>query len=158
LNPLITKFVWSLFDFLLAQLGENRLMRPISKVTLTAVLLLFPTINTASALDKDQALEKCRATVGKPMVMACMRSGGGNLEACRERATPKVRACVQSAMAASRPKQQLFDADKVSAPKPEEVAAAAAASANKAPTSLVAPPRTISDVAAILDQQSPDTA
>ncbi|HMH98722.1 MAG TPA: hypothetical protein VK577_19440 [Bradyrhizobium sp.] len=30
--------------------------------------------------------------------------------------------------------------------------------ANKAPASLVAPPRTISDIAAILDQQKPDAA
>jgi CHAT domain-containing protein len=59
-------------------------------------------------------------------------------------------------MAASRPKAQLFDAAKISAPKPEEAAADAAALTNKAPASLVAPPRTITDVAAILDQQKPD--
>ena len=50
--------------------------------------------------------------------MACMRSGGGSLEACRASAGPKVKACVQSAMAASRPKAALFDPAKVSAPKP----------------------------------------
>jgi len=60
-----------------------------------------------------------------------------------------------SAMAAARPKAALFDAAKVSAPKAGE-AAEIAALANKAPSSLVAPPRTISDIAAILDQQKPD--
>ena len=50
---------------------------------------------------------------------------------------------------------ELFDAARVSAPKPEEVAANAPALAS-APITLVAPPRTISDVTAILDEQKPD--
>jgi CHAT domain-containing protein len=88
--------------------------------------------------------------------MGCMRAGGGSLEACREQASPKVKACVQSAMAASRPKADLFDPAKVSKSKPEEAAADAAVVANMAPVGLVAPPRTISDITAILDQQKPD--
>ena len=90
--------------------------------------------------------------------MACMRSGGGNLESCRASAGPKVRACVQSAMMASRPKAALFDAAKVSAPKPGDAVSDSPAAAAKAPAILVAPPRTISDIAAILDQQKPDAA
>jgi CHAT domain-containing protein len=112
----------------------------------------------ASALELNQALENCRNTVGKPIVMACMRGGGGSLESCRASAGPKVKACVQSAMMAARPKAALFDAAKVSAPNPGDAAADAAALASKAPGSLVAPPRTISDIAAILDQQKPDAA
>ena len=131
-------------------------MRSIAKAVLTAVLFWFPVAAPASALELKQAIENCRNTVGKPIVMACMSGGRGNLESCRASAGPRVKACVQSAMAASRPKAQLFDAAKVSAPKPEEAAADAAALTNKAPASLVAPPRTISDVAAILDQQKPD--
>ena len=130
-------------------------MKPIAKATLVAVLVLFAPIRIAVALELNQAIENCRASVGKPIVMDCMR-GGGNLEACRERATPKVKACVRSTMIAARPKQELFDAAKVSAPKPEEAAANAAALAS-APVTLVAPPRTISDVTAILDAQKPDT-
>jgi CHAT domain-containing protein len=133
-------------------------MRPIPKIGLTAVLFSFAGLVPASALELNQAIENCRNTVGKPIVMACMGAGRGNLESCRASAGPRVKACVQSAMAASRPKAALFDAAKVSAPKPGEAAADAAALAKKAPVSLVAPPRTISDIAAILDQQKPDAA
>jgi len=120
-----------------------------------AALLAIVLSPSALALELNQAIENCRSTVGKPIVVACMRSGGGTLESCREKAGPRVKACVQSAMAAARPKAALFDAAKVSAPKPDE-AAEIAALASKAPSSLVAPPRTISDIAAILDQQKPD--
>ena len=131
-------------------------MRSIVRTAFASVLFSFPAVAPAPALELNQAIENCRNTVGRPIVMACMGAGRGNLESCRASAGPRVRACVQSAMAASRPKAQLFDAAKISAPKPEEAAASAAALANKAPASLVAPPRTISDVAAILDQQKPD--
>jgi hypothetical protein len=129
-------------------------MKSIARLGVAALLaiVLSP---SALALELNQAIENCRSTVGKPIVVACMRSGGGTLESCREKAGPRVKACVQSAMAAARPKAALFDAAKVSAPKPDE-AAEIAALASKAPSSLVAPPRTISDIAAILDQQKPD--
>jgi hypothetical protein len=81
-------------------------MKPIAKATLVAVLLFFAPISIAVALELNQAIENCRASVGKPIVVGCMR-GGGNLEACRERATPKVKACVRSAMVAALPKQEL---------------------------------------------------
>jgi len=72
----------------------------------------------AHALELNEAIENCRSNRRQAIVMACMREGGGNLEACRASASPKVKACVQSAMLASRPKAALFDAAKVSAPKP----------------------------------------
>ncbi|MES2197142.1 MAG: CHAT domain-containing tetratricopeptide repeat protein [Pseudomonadota bacterium] len=131
-------------------------MASIARAALAAVLFSCSGLFPVSALELNQAIENCRNTVGKPIVMACMSAGRGNLESCRASAGPRVKACVQSAMAASRPKAQLFDAAKISAPKPEEAAADAAALTNKAPASLVAPPRTITDVAAILDQQKPD--
>src|SRR5215211_6021686 len=115
---------------------------------------LFLGIHPAAALELNQAIEHCRNTVGRPIVMACMGGGGGNLASCRASAGPKVRGCVKSAMIASRPKAALFDADKVLAREP----ARAVDVADKAPASLVAPPRTISDVSAILDQQKPDAA
>jgi CHAT domain-containing protein len=136
---------------------EIFIMTAIAQTGVAFFLWSFLVIIPVSALELNQAIEKCRNTVGKPIVMACMRGGGGSLESCRASASPKVRACVQSAMMASRPKVVLFDAAKVSAPMPGN-ASDAAATANKAPASLVAPPRTISDIAAILDQQQPDAA
>ena len=103
----------------------------------------------ASAVDTKKVVESCRESVGRPIVMACMKGGGGNLEACRAKATPKVQACVQAAMEKGLPKQAATKADE---------APTAADIAKVQPTSLVAPPRTISDVSAILDQQKPDPA
>ena len=133
-------------------------MKTIARTGVAAFCCSMLGIIPASALELNQAIENCRNTVGKPIVMACMRSGGGNLESCRASAGPKVRACVQSAMVASRPKAALFDAAKVSAPKPGDAVSDSPAAAAKAPAILVAPPRTISDIAAILDQQKPDAA
>src|SRR6185369_13565012 len=116
---------------------------------IAAVSIVVFAVAPASAVDPKQVIEGCRESVGRPIVMACMKGGGGNLDACREKARPKVQACVQAAMEKSLPKQ--------AAPKPEE-APTAADIARVQPTSLVAPPRTISDVTAILDQQKPDPA
>jgi len=134
------------------------LLVSVAAALLVTVLLVTASIAPADALELNQAIENCRASVGKPIVMGCMRAGGGSIEACREKASPKVKACVQSAMAASRPKADLFDPAKVSAAKPEEAAADAASIAGLAPVGLVAPPRTISDITSILDQQKPDAA
>ena len=98
-------------------------------------------------------IESCRNSVGRPIVMACMKGGGGSLEACREKAKPKVQACVQAAMEKSLPKQPA-----VTSREGRRGADARRTCAKAAPTSLVAPPRTISDVTAILDQQKPDPA
>src|SRR5436309_3007872 len=62
-------------------------------------LLTLVGAEPASALTIEQARENCRATVGRPIVQACMRgSATKNIEACRAQATPKVRACVQATM------------------------------------------------------------
>jgi CHAT domain-containing protein len=116
---------------------------------ITAVSIAVLAAAPASAVDTRQVIESCRENVGRPIVMACMKAGGGNLEACRAKATPKVQACVQAAMEKSLPKQ--------AAPKAEDTPSAADI-AKAAPTSLVAPPRTVSDVTAILDQQKPDAS
>ena len=60
-------------------------------------------------------------------------------------------------MMAARPKAALFSADKLAAPLPAGNPAAADV-AKDASARLVAPPRTISDISAILDQQTPDPA
>ena len=57
------------------------------------LLLAFPLILTtvpASALTKEAAIENCRMSVGRPIVMACMRSGSNSFEGCREKARPQV--------------------------------------------------------------------
>ena len=64
---------------------------------IAAVIFLFLAA-AASAANPKQVIEGCRESVGRPIVMACMKAGGGSLEACREKAKPKVQACVQAAM------------------------------------------------------------
>lgn len=120
--------------------------------SLSSLAVIVP----ASALQLEQARERCRASIGKPAYMAC-RQGGGPHEACMARAKAAATPCVRNAMMAARPKAALFDAAKVSAPKADEIAAGAAALA-KGNAVLVAPPRTVSDITAILDQQKPDPA
>src|SRR5258708_2023256 len=61
-------------------------------------------------------------------------------------------------MPEARPKADLFSAEKLSAPPASQAAPSAADLAKDASASLVAPPRTISDITAILDQQKPDPA
>ncbi len=112
-------------------------------------------IAPASALQLEQARESCRASIGRPTYMAC-KDRGGQHEACMARAKAAATPCVRNAMQAARPKAALFDAAKVSAPKAEEIAAGAKLA--KENTTLVAPPRTVSDITAILDQQKPDAA
>src|SRR6516165_11399838 len=81
--------------------------RPLQSIRnlLTIGLLLGSTVSTF-ALTKEAAIENCRMTVGKPIVQACMHAGGGpaggaNLEACRAKASPHVKACVLAALNAA---------------------------------------------------------
>jgi CHAT domain-containing protein len=104
----------------------------------------------AFALTKDAAIEHCRMTIGKPIVMACMQASGGraSLEDCRARAKPKVVACVIAALNAANGRANVAVAVPTeAAPKPQAGAPAAG---------FVAPPKTISDVTAILDSEKPD--
>ena len=61
-----------------------------------AHLSLLLSVVPASAVERNQAIENCRRTVGKPIFTACMRSGG-SMEACRAVPRPQVRECVRSA-------------------------------------------------------------
>ena len=94
---------------------------------------------------------------GRPIVQNCMRSGGGDREACRAKATPKVHACVQSALNAANGRANIPVA------VPSEPAANtskgnldSASESDALPASFVAPPRTITDITAILDSEKPD--
>lgn len=60
-------------------------------------LALSFSITPAHAQTGNSRLETCRQTVGRPIVMACMQRGGGDLERCRAKATPAVKRCVASA-------------------------------------------------------------
>lgn len=105
----------------------------------------------AFAFDREAALEACRASVGRPTYQACKKTGGSH-EACFAKASSVVQPCFKAKI----PTAALFDANKVSAPDAKEAAETAKAVASRGPTALVAPPRSISDITAILDQQKPD--
>jgi CHAT domain-containing protein len=109
------------------------------------------------ALGMDQAIENCRASSGRPAYMAC-KQGGGTHEACFGKARTIVQSCVRSAMVATQPKAALFSTEKLSRLPATAGKSSAAEIASDAVASLVAPPRTISDITAILEQQKPDPA
>lgn len=130
--------------------------------------------NSVSASSLEETREKCRESVGHPTVQACMRShgfggsrglGGGSgagsgtnpdkevqREACRARAKPLVQACVQKAMNEAHGRAN--SAVVIPAEKSVDIVELRAL-----PASFVAPPRTINDITAILDDEkpSPDT-
>src|SRR4029434_3007209 len=72
---------------------------------IAAVSFILLAAAPAVAVNPKQVIEGCRESVCKPIVMACSRWGGGHLGACREKAKPRVQACVQAAMEKSLPKQ-----------------------------------------------------
>lgn len=100
----------------------------------------------------EAAIENCRMSVGRPIVMACMRASGGmaSLEACRSQAKPKVRACVMAALNAANGRAN------TAVELPTEAAPKAASSTTALPAGFVPPPRTIADITAILDAEKPD--
>ncbi len=114
-------------------------------------LLLILTPTPALALTKKAAIESCREKVGRPMVMSCMRGGGGSLEGCREKAHPSVVACVKAALNAANGRAN------VAVAVPTQ-AAPKALPGTALPAGFIAPPRTISDIRAILDSENPDPA
>ncbi len=132
-------------------------MHPAGKFAL-AFLIAVPTLaiaNGAFALTKEQAIENCRNTVGRPIVQGCMAGNrNGDREACRALATPKVRACVMAALNAANGRANVS----VAAPTEQGPSADIVKEAAALPTNFVAPPRTIADITAILDSEKPDPA
>ena len=120
-----------------------------------AGIALVATGGSALALTKEQAIANCRESVGRPIVMACMQASGGgeaNFVRCRGTAVPKVTACVIAALNAANGRANVpIEMYKGGKPKEE-----AAAPGNALPAGFVPPPRTISDIAAILDNEKPD--
>src|SRR5262247_267755 len=72
-----------------------------------AVAVTLIAVEQALALTREQALEQCRQTIGRPIVLTCMMRRGkgsghvGMNEECLAQARPQVRACVQKALNAS---------------------------------------------------------
>jgi CHAT domain-containing protein len=118
---------------------------------LLAVCILIGSADSAAALSMEAAIENCRMSVGRPIVQACMRASGGgfNLEACRAKAKPQVRACVMAAMNSANGRANIPVAT------PTEAAPVVPAGTAQ-PAGFIPPPRTISDVTAILDSEKPD--
>jgi CHAT domain-containing protein/tetratricopeptide (TPR) repeat protein len=125
---------------------------------ITSAAILVASINPAFALTKEAAVENCRMTVGKPIVYSCMMALGGrkapgseaNLASCRAKASPSVRACVLAALNSANGRAN------VAIDLPKEVITPVMSAANTLPAGFVAPPRTITDITAILDSEKPN--
>src|SRR6267142_2360343 len=122
------------------------------------LLALFAGVTTAAALSQEQAVASCRESVGRPIVQACMRSMGGgganreaNLASCRAGVSPQVKACVMAALNKANGRANV--AIELVKPKGEIIAPG-----NSLPAGFVVPPRTITDITAILDSEKPDAA
>jgi tetratricopeptide (TPR) repeat protein len=112
----------------------------------TGHLLLCPT--SASALTAEAAVANCRASTGRPMFLVCMRKVASR-EACMGQAVTLIRACAKAALNAANGRANTAVAVPAEAtPK--------ASGANPLPEGFLAPPRTIADIAAILDSEKPD--
>ena len=127
---------------------------------LIALAGVVATSERAAALSKEQAIANCRETVGHPFVHACMQAlgKGGDREAnrakCRASASPKVKACMQAALNAANGRANVaIEMYKDGKPKADAVAPG-----NALPAGFVAPPRTIADVTAVLDDEKPNPA
>ncbi len=122
----------------------------ISGPMLAALLLTTPSV----AQTMEQIREACRADA-TPEVQSCMQAkkGSGDREsnraACRNAVRPMVRACMDRAT-------KKAAAGKAAPAAPRTDLGAASADANAVANTLVAPPRTISDITAILDNERPD--
>jgi CHAT domain-containing protein len=132
-------------------------------IVATGLLTLLTVIGScehASALSQEQAIANCRETVGRPIVHACMMGLGkggdreSNLAQCRTGASPKVKACVVAALNAANGRANVaIELYKNGKPKDDVTPPG-----NTLPAGFIAPPRTIADLAAILDAEKPDPA
>src|ERR1700738_2962854 len=140
--------------------GPVKPLNRFAAACLIAVLAVLAASERASALSLEQARENCRATVGHPIVQACMQGMGkggdreANLAKCRAGVQPKMTACVHAAMNAANGRANVaIEVYKNGKPKEDLVAPGNALTAG-----FVAPPRTIADITAVLDSEKPDPA
>jgi CHAT domain-containing protein len=107
----------------------------------------------AFAATHEQIQEKCRQLM-HPQIQACAQAKGlkGNPEAVRQQCgTPLVHPCVMR-------EEQKQAAGKPAPAAPKDETAVAPADAAPIQPVFVAPPRTIADITAILDNEKPDDA
>ena len=114
------------------------------------LLLLGPP--DANALTKEQAIESCKQSIGRPYVQSCMRTGGDRAS-CRAKVYSAVRDCAILALnkANGRANVAVSIDEKEARKEPVNLA-------NALPAGFVPPPRTIADITAILDREKPDPA
>ena len=123
------------------------------------VVALLSLPQAASALSMEQANANCRETVGRPIVQACMQEmrGSGdkesNLVKCRAKASPTVRACTLAAMNKANARANVAISIDDGKTKKEVINLG-----NALPAGFVPPPRSIADIAAVLDNEKPDPA
>ena len=127
------------------------------------IAVLFPVIGLvgfawqpAAALTMEEARENCRNTVGRPIVQACMggqKGEGPALEACRAKASPSVKACIHAALNKAHGRANVAISVDDGKAKKEAVNLG-----NALPAGFVPPPRSIADIAAVLDNEKPDPA
>lgn len=118
---------------------------------------------SAHALTVDEAIDKCRAGAGTSAVQACVRaktqaSGGPwqkHVEACRSSVRERgvVQACVTKIMASTGGAQPKGDTAVSTTAAPTQ---AELKTIKTDKVGFVAPPRSVSDVTALLDKQKPD--
>ncbi len=117
-----------------------------------AVLASMAFAGAARAASQEQIIEKCREEL-HPQIMACAMAKGlkGNPEAVRSQCGfPLVHPCVI--------REEVRQSAGTPPPPPPKEDAATAQSDVSIQLTFVAPPRTIADVAAILDSEKPDPA
>src|SRR5262245_32413313 len=126
----------------------------LASTVVTVIVLLIPSV--ANALTVEQASESCRQSIGIPFVQACMQGKSGNRDAnlakCRADIFPKMFACVQSALNRANGRANVPLAFH------EKGETATVAPGNAPPAGFVAPPRTITDITSVLDNEKPDPA
>ena len=149
-------------DFIIAaNVGRSRLGRRLrtcfSALAATCCIAMIP--DRAIALSMEQAKAGCVETIGRSMVQSCMAGQGRGPDAeqkraaCRAKATPSVRACVMAALNKANGRANVAIAVDDGKTKKEAVDLG-----NALPAGFVAPPRTIADITAVLDNEKPDPA
>ena len=129
-------------------------LQPIARLFATGAIASLASLGAmecAVALSMEQAIETCKTSVGSPLVRPCVK-GGGSLESCRAKAKPVVRACAVAALNKANGRANV--AISIDDGKKKETINLG----NALPAGFVPPPRSIADIAAILDNEKPDPA
>lgn len=117
-----------------------------------------PVIRKGEKLSMDQAIARCRESVGRPLVMSCMRSqrGQGSVEGCKKQAYPQVKACVMNAMNTANGRPNVAMALPTAPLQDKDASGNTKEPSEGAAIRFAPPPRSISDITAILDSEKPD--